>query len=163
EDCCAYIAFAGGSYARYGYDQPSKEGFIATVAPFALDKFEVTVARYRNFIRSNPQAPTACSGKNPNNPDDLGWDPRWNRQLSAGGVPSAAKLSCENRLAAWTVDPSGNDARPINCVSWYEAQAFCIWDHGRLPTMAEWNYAAFGGDAGNEYPWGNDPPDTTRA
>lgn len=44
----------------------------------------------------------------------------------------------------------------MNCVTWYEAFAFCIWDGGRLPTQAEWNYAAAGGQEQRFYPWTTD-------
>jgi formylglycine-generating enzyme required for sulfatase activity len=46
---------------------------------------------------------------------------------------------------------------PINCVSWYMAQAFCIWDGGRLPTQAEWNFVAAGGNEQRVYPWSVPP------
>ncbi len=47
---------------------------------------------------------------------------------------------------------------PINCVTWYEAYAFCIWDGGFLPSAAEWEYAAAGGSEQREYPWGSAAP-----
>jgi formylglycine-generating enzyme required for sulfatase activity len=56
-----------------------------------------------------------------------------------------------------------NDNRPVASVIWYVAFAFCIWDGGRLPTEAEWNYAAAGGSEQRVYPWGDTPPDCTYA
>lgn len=47
---------------------------------------------------------------------------------------------------------------PINNVTWYQAEDFCTWAGGRLPSEAEWEYAASNGDLENEFPWGNNGP-----
>ena len=58
-------------------------------------------------------------------------------------------------MSTWTISPGANERKPLNWVSFYIAFAFCVWDDGRLPSEAEWNYAAAGGDEQEgRYPWG---------
>ena len=155
-DCCASIAVDGGDFNRI-----NDEAYPATVSSFRLDTYEVTVARFRKFeadFAANWR-PTVGEGNNPDDETDDGWESSFTAALPADRDALRSMLACHYH-ATWTNDPQGNEERPINCVDWYTAFAFCIWDDGRLPTEAEWNFAAAGGDEQRVYPW-SDPASST--
>lgn len=131
----------------------------ATLSDFRLDTYEVTVGRFRQFVEAGygtqAKPPAAGAGARTLNgmADQGGWDASWNASLPADTAALTAAVKCIGTYQPWTDTPSGNERRPMNCLSWYVAMAFCIWDGGYLPTEAEWNYAASGGSEQRAYPW----------
>ena len=73
------------------------------------------------------------------------------RRCVNASVCSAPKGSCN-----W--DKSGREDHPINCVSWFQLNEFAQWVGGRLPSEAEWEYAARSRGKNVTYPWGNQEP-----
>ena len=108
------------------------------VGAFYLDKHEVTESEFRKFIDKHPQ---------------------WKK----ASIP--AKLHNGKYLQDWDGDkfPKGKDDYPVVNVSWYAAVAYCQSLGKRLPTEAEWEFAARGGLDNKAFPWGDEPADKTRA
>jgi sulfatase modifying factor 1 len=159
----------GGTFLRL-YDGVTSTlmNWPATVSDFRLDTNEATVGRFRAFVAAYPGSlPSVGAGKNPNNASDFGWDAAWNANMAADRASFMAAVKCDSTFQTWTDAVGGNENRPMNCITWYEAFAFCIWDGGRLPTQAEWDYAALGGTDQRVYPWSLPPTstfiDSTRA
>jgi sulfatase modifying factor 1 len=191
ESCCTSLAVDGGTFYRTYDLSPlgGGDGWVApdggatgladpaTVSPFRLDKYDVTVARFRQFVNAwNGGAgwmPPGGSGKHthlnggagllnasmPGNGLQPVFEAGWASD-SSSIAPTNANLVCDPDYATWTAEAGSNERRPINCVSWLEAYAFCIWDGGFLPSEAEWEYAAAGGNQQRTYPWGSTDPGT---
>jgi formylglycine-generating enzyme required for sulfatase activity len=175
ESCCSSLEVPGGTYYRtYTYGSTSSYADAATVSGFRLDKYLVTVGRFRQFVAAwnsgSGYLPTAGSGKHTHlnggsglnatgGGYETGWDATdWNNTTDID--PTNSNLACGSPSNTWTNTAGSQENLPINCVDWYEAYAFCIWDGGFLPSEAEWEYVAAGGSQQLEYPWGSTAPGT---
>jgi formylglycine-generating enzyme len=166
ESCCTSLCVPGGVFLR-GYAGVTSS---ATVSDFRLDEYEITVGRFRQFVDAvtSPAGgmPAPGSGKHSyladgglNGGMDPGWDPSWTASLPTTYGAWTQSLTCA--APTWTPMPGLQENLPINCITWFEAYAFCIWDGGFLPSEAEWNYAAAGGGGDSmgqrAYPWSDSP------
>jgi len=177
ESCCTSPKVPGGTFDRT-YTNEGTGGSTAadpaTISDFRLDKYLVTVGRFRKFVTvwdgGSGYTPDVGSGKHVHLNAGKG--------LADSGAPGAYEsgwldsygskldltndtLECAAGKATWTASEGDNEKLPMNCINWFEAYAFCIWDGGFLASEAEYVYAAAGGSEQRRFPWGATAPDKT--
>ncbi|WP_285699311.1 formylglycine-generating enzyme family protein [Actinomadura sp. NBRC 104412] len=158
------IALPGGTF-RMGTDDEDgfpedHEGPVreVTVAPFRISAYCVSNARFSEFVEATGYRTDA---------EQFGWSyvfakflpgrlrkvaPRPRRTPWWCGVPGAYWRCPEGPES----DLEGRWDHPVVHISWHDANAYCQWAGGRLPTEAEWEYAARGGLDQARYPWGDE-------
>lgn len=165
--CCQADMVPGGKFAlqfvygeRVGEEVQLMPGMVERRVPaFALDRFEVTVSRFRSFVGGYSNA-----DRKPKHGDATyleipgsGWHEDWNKNPAFLPHFQIDLEDALRRSDQSIFDAEADPHLPVRGVNWFTALAFCIWDGARLPTEGEWSFAAVGGSRMRVYPW--DDPD----
>jgi formylglycine-generating enzyme required for sulfatase activity len=131
----------GGTFWMGSEDGDSDEKPLhkVTLSPYCMDKTEVTVAAYHACVQARECWPG-------------------NSTVEQNEYSSENK-TMRSQFCTW--GKAGLEQHPLNCVDWNQAKAYCEWVGGRLPTEAEWEFAARGNDD-RKFPWGNEEPGASR-
>jgi iron(II)-dependent oxidoreductase len=141
--------FVMGSDHPFGYDN-EKRAHVTSVAPFELSRYPVTAHQWSGFIADGGYRTPSLWLK-------AGWE--WREKENA----TMPEYWVEREGAYFTFSPMGLRAihpdEPVGCLSWFEAEAYTHWSGQRMPTEAEWEFAASVTPSGEKrlFPFGNDP------
>lgn len=162
-DCCENRSMPAGTFAMGNNGTLGAEPeHTVYVSAACVDTFEVTVGRFRKFVESY-ERPSKGDGAHPLLPDS-GWQTAWSTLIAGDETQLRTDVNCGEPRQTWSDEPTAEgEAKPMNCVTWYEAFAFCAWDGGRLLSEAEFEKAAAGGDEKRTFPWGSTPPNDSLA
>lgn len=135
---------------------------------FWIDRTEVTNRAFAAFVKATNHVTVAERALSATEFPDV--DPAMLAPGSAVFSPPSAAVPLNNSLQWWrwvngadwrhpegpNSSIKGREDHPAVHVAYDDAAAFCAWRGGRLPTEAEWEFAARGGLEGNRYPWGDE-------